>query len=96
MKCVVAVFVVGGRVWGRCSVRVGCYVLQVDVDIACSREILRAFGGVNEAIAIESASQQLLSSNFFRIFSSFNCIRSARYVLLTTQLLQNEVRFHPC
>jgi len=56
MKYVVAVFVEGGRVLARCSVIVGYCVLQVVVVMECSREIMMAFGGVNEVVAIEYSS----------------------------------------
>jgi len=38
---------------GRWSVRVGCCVSQVVVDMMCSREIVRVYGGVNEAVVID-------------------------------------------
>ena len=41
------------RVSGRCSVHVGCRVSQVFVDIECGGEVIRAYCGVNEHVAIE-------------------------------------------
>ena len=38
---------------GRCFVRVGCYVLQVVVDMVRGYRIVRAYGGVNDVVAIE-------------------------------------------
>ena len=56
MQRVVAVFVEEGRDLGRRSVRVGCCVSQVSVVMECSREIARAYIGVNEDVAIEYSS----------------------------------------
>ena len=44
---------VGGRDLGRCSVRVGCFVSLLVVDMVCSTGIVRACGGVDEDVAIE-------------------------------------------
>ena len=53
MRRVVAAFVDGGAFLGRCFVRVGCCVSQVFVDFESISGIVRAFGGVNEDVAIE-------------------------------------------
>jgi len=53
MQRVVAVFVMGGAFFGRCSVRVGYCVSQVVVVMECSKGIVRAYGGVNDDVAIE-------------------------------------------
>ena len=46
----------GNRVLGRCSVHVGCCVLQVGVDMECEDEIAREYRGVNEDAPIEYTS----------------------------------------
>jgi len=43
-------------VLGRCSVRVGCCVFQVFVFMTRSTGIVRAYGVVNDAVAIEYTS----------------------------------------
>jgi len=53
MQRVVAIFVEDCHVLWRCSVRAGYFVLQVFVDMACKKSIVRVCGGVNEDVAIE-------------------------------------------
>ena len=56
MRRVAAAFVAEVAFLGRCFVRVGCCVSQVDVVMECSTVIVRAFGGVNNGVAIEYGS----------------------------------------
>jgi len=53
MRRVVAAFVEGGRVLGRCSLHVGYCVLHVDVDMECNTGDVRVCGGVNDDVEIE-------------------------------------------
>jgi len=53
MRFVVAAFDEEFAILGRCSVRVGYWVLLIFVVIKCIKWIARVCGGVNEAVAIE-------------------------------------------
>jgi len=53
----VAACVRGSRVSGIFSVRVGYCVSQVDVDVECGDDIVRAYRGANEDVAIECSVQ---------------------------------------
>ena len=53
MRRVIADFVEEVVVSGRCSVHVRYCILLFIVDVKCSNGIARAYGGVNEAVAIE-------------------------------------------
>ena len=53
MQCVVAVFDEEVVVLGRCSVRVGCCVSLLVVDVECICRILMVFGGVYIVVTIE-------------------------------------------
>ena len=68
-------------VLGRCSVRVGCCVSQVNVVMECRKGNARAYGQENEDVAIEYTYQKGFSPKSIQSLNiaATNCIRSLQH-----------------